>query len=126
MSEKPKVNDLRNIIERIKNINIKIFSKTLEEKEEYFFKNHSDIMDKYPFLVSQICSGGDLSTLDYMLSSLEQVEKGNSTNDIPNDQLWTRIKRQVTPCITVDHKKRGGYIGEESLFPSFLKSFLLG
>ena len=81
MSEKPKVDDLRNIIERIKNINIKIFSKTLEEKEDYFFKNHSDIMDKYPFLVSQICSGGDLSTLDYMLSSLEQVEKGNSTND---------------------------------------------
>ena len=63
-------------------INIKIYSKTLEEKEDYFFKNHyEDIMKKYPFLVSQICSGKELDKLEYMLNSLEQVEKGNSSKE---------------------------------------------
>lgn len=81
MSEKPNVNELRTIINRIKNINIKIYSKTLEEKEDYFFKNHSDIMNKYPFLVSQVCSGQDLDKLEYMLNSLEQVEKGNTSQN---------------------------------------------
>lgn len=78
-SNKPSVEELRNTIERIKRINLKIMSKSLEEKEDYFFKNHSDIMDKYPFLVSQICSGEDLTKLEYMLTSLEQVENGNSS-----------------------------------------------
>ena len=50
------------------------------------------------------------------------TEKGNSRDDVQSEQIWTRTKRQITPCITVDHKKRGGYIGEESLFPSFLKT----
>ena len=81
MSEKPNVKELRNVIERIKNINIKIYSKTLNEKEDYFFKNHPDIMNNYPFLVSQICSGKDLDKLEYMLNSLEQVEKGNSSKE---------------------------------------------
>lgn len=81
MNKKPNVKELKEIISRIKNINIKIFSKTLEEKEDYFFKNHPDIMNKFPFLVSQICSGKDLDKLEYMLSSLEQVEKGISSKN---------------------------------------------
>lgn len=81
MSKKQNVKELKTIINRIKNINIKIFSKTLEEKEDYFFKNHYDIMKNYPFLVSQICSGQDLDKLEYMLNSLEQIEKGNSSKD---------------------------------------------
>ena len=81
MSNKPNVKELREVINRIKNINIKIFSKTQNEKEDYFFKHHYDIMGKYPFLVSQICSGQDLDKLEYMLNSLEQVENGNSSKD---------------------------------------------
>ena len=81
MSQKPNVNEIKKVIDRIKRINLKIYSKTLSEKEDYFFQNHYDIMENYPFLVSQICSGEDLSKLDYMLSSLEQVENGNSTKD---------------------------------------------
>ena len=81
MSDKPNVKELREVINRIKNINIKIYSKTLNEKEDYFFKNHYDIMRKYPFLVSQICSGENLDKLEYMLNSLEQVENGNSSKD---------------------------------------------
>ena len=30
------------------------------------------------------------------------------------------MKRTIVPCTTVGHHKRGGYVGEESLFPSFL------
>ena len=91
MSNTPNVKELRKVIERIKNINIKIFSKTLEEKEDYFFKNHSDIMNKYPFLVSQICSGQDLTKLEYMLNSLEQVEKGNSTQNEMDKIIGERL-----------------------------------
>ena len=54
------------------------------KKRRLFFKNHSDIMDKYPFLVSQICSGEDLTKLEYMLTSLEQVENGNF-----HEKKWT-------------------------------------
>ena len=38
MSDKPNVKELREVINRIKNINIKIYSKTLDEKEDYFLK----------------------------------------------------------------------------------------
>tara|TARA_B100001121_G_scaffold308569_1_gene332990 strand:+ start:6048 stop:6401 length:354 start_codon:yes stop_codon:yes gene_type:complete len=92
MSKKPNVKELRNVIERIKNINIKIYSKTLEEKEDYFFKNHyEDIMKHYPFLVSQICSGKDLDKLEYMLNSLEQVENGNSSKDEMDKVVGERL-----------------------------------
>jgi hypothetical protein len=81
MSDKPNVKEMKQMIERIKNINTKLSSKNITEKENYFFDNHPDIMEKYPFLVSMICSGGDLTMLDYMLSSLEQIERGNSTHE---------------------------------------------
>ena len=81
MEQKPDVESIKNLISRIKKINLKIYSKTLDEKEDYFFKNYPDIMNKYPFLVYQICSGGDLEKLDYMINSLEQIEKGNIKKD---------------------------------------------
>jgi hypothetical protein len=91
MSEKPNVKELRSIINRIKNINIKNYSKTLEEKEDYFFKNHSDIMNNYPFLVSQVCSGNDLDKLEYMLNNLEQIEKGNSSKNEVDKVIGERL-----------------------------------
>ncbi len=103
MSEKPKVKELRTVIERIKNINNKIFSKTLEEKEEYFFKYHyDDIMSKYPFLVSQICSGQDLDKLEYMLNSLEQVEKGNSSKDEMDKIVGERLADEYVSHLDVE------------------------
>lgn len=91
MSKKPNVNELRKMIDRIKNINNKIYSKTLEEKEDYFFKHHQDIMNNYPFLVSQICSGDDLDKLEYMLNNLEQIEKGNSSKDEVDKIIGERL-----------------------------------
>lgn len=94
MSEKPDVSKIKSIIERIKNINNKIITKSLEEKEDYFFKNHYDIMGNYPFLVSQICSGGNLDELEYMISSLEQVEKGNSSKEEMDKIVGERLSEQ--------------------------------
>jgi serine/threonine protein kinase len=81
MSYKPNVEEMKETIERIKKINMKLSHMNLTEKENHFFDNYPNIMEKYPFLVSTICSGGDLTMLDYMLSSLEQVEKGNTSQE---------------------------------------------
>ena len=103
MSEKPNVKELRSIINRIKNINIKISFKTLEEKEDYFFKNHNDIMSNYPFLVSQICSDKDLDQLEYMLNSLEQIENGNSSKDEVDKIVGERLaSKYVKPLDKLD------------------------
>src|SRR6056300_164194 len=93
-NKEPNVSELKNIVNRIKKINLKIFSKTLHEKEDYFFKNHPDLMDKYPFLVSQICSGEDLTKLQYMLDSLEQVEHGNSTREEMDKVVGERLAEE--------------------------------
>jgi hypothetical protein len=106
MSEKPNVNKLKNVVERIKNINMKIFSKTLEEKEDYFFKNHyDDLMKDYPFLVSQICSGFELDKLEYMLNSLEQVEKGNSSKDEMDKIVGERLVDEYVKPLDKDKEK---------------------
>lgn len=81
MSDKPNVKEMREMIERVKKINMKLSHMSLTEKENHFFDNYPDIMNKYPFLISTVCSGGDLTMLDYMLSSLEQVEKGNTSQE---------------------------------------------
>lgn len=95
-----KLDDIKKTIDRIKNINNKILSKSLEEKEEYFFENYPDIMNTYPFLVSQICSGQDLATLDYMLSSLEQIEKGNISKDNMDKIVGERLADEYVKPIT--------------------------
>lgn len=95
-----KLDDIKKTIDRIKNINNKILSKSLEEKEDYFFKNYPDIMNKYPFLVSQICSGKDLETLDYMLNSLEQIEKGNISKDNMDKIVGERLAEEYVKPIT--------------------------
>lgn len=97
---KPTVNELKEIINRIKNINIKIFSKTLDEKEQYFYDNHKDLMEKYPFIVYQICSGGDLSMLDIMLEELQKVEDGRKTNEQADVEMGEYLaEKYVSPLI---------------------------
>ena len=102
MSSKPNVSELKTIINRIKNINLKILSKSQEEKEDYFFKNHYDIMNKYPFLVSQICSGNDLDKLEYMISNLEQIEKGNYTKEEMDKIVGEKLADEYVKPLDVD------------------------
>jgi ABC-type enterochelin transport system ATPase subunit len=100
MSNKPNVNEMKKNIERIKKINMKLSHMSLTEKENHFFDNYPDIMGKYPFIVSIICSGSDLTMLDYMLSSLEQVEKGNSSQEYMDKIVGERLADEyVNPLI---------------------------
>jgi len=81
MSNRASVKELKQIIQQIIEINNSLGKKTTIQKENYFFDKHPDIMNNYPFLVSQICSGGDLSMLDRMLVDLEQIEKGQRSKE---------------------------------------------
>ena len=80
----PNVSDIKKTIKNIKTIiqNIELKGiNTPSAKEDYFWKNHSDLMNKYTFLVSQLCSNTDNSMLEIMIKQLEQVEKGKKMDD---------------------------------------------
>lgn len=84
MSSKPTTAELKQTILDIKDIIKELDDKQIygqENRENYFFTFHMDIMNLYPFLVSQLISGNDSSMLDLMLSQLEQVEKGKCSNN---------------------------------------------
>ena len=73
---KETINEIKNIIKVLESKNIN----SLSEREDYFWKNHPDIMNNSPFLVSQLCSGEDNSMLDFMLKKLEEKEKSNKSD----------------------------------------------
>ena len=82
--DKPKVYEIKaaikNIKTIIKNIELKGIVKPAD-KEDYFWKNHLDMMNRFTFLISQLCSSNDNRMLDIMLSQLEQVEKGMALDE---------------------------------------------
>ena len=72
-----KVNNIKNIIKKIDSIVLELKNKHITEEneiEDYFWDNHSDIMNDYPFLVCQTIAGSDRKMLDYMIQTLEQIE----------------------------------------------------
>ena len=82
--KQPSVNELRTTVSKIKVIIKELDCKQIfgsEKREDYFYKYHSDIMNMYPFLVTQLSSGEDTHLLDTMLEQLEQIEKGKKTNE---------------------------------------------
>ena len=74
---KTSINTIKTII---KNIQLKGIN-TAAEKEDYFWKNHPDMMNRFTFLISQLCSDINSPMLNIMLNQLEQVEKGQSLDD---------------------------------------------
>ena len=81
-STKPNVSELRSTINNIKLIIVSIDKKQIfgqKNRENYFFENHPDIMDKYPFLVSQLVSGDNSNMLEIMLTQMEEIEKGRKS-----------------------------------------------
>ena len=84
MSSKPTVVEIKSSINTIKSIIKNIELKgifTPSNKENYFWENYPDMMNRFPFLVSQLCSNSDNKMLDVMVAQLEQVEKGMSVDD---------------------------------------------
>lgn len=89
-----KVDELKNVINNIKNIIKDLENKEINDlkaRENYFWDNHGELMNRYPFLVSQLCSSNDDSMLDYMLNQIEQMEKGNKTNKETDVQVGQKI-----------------------------------
>jgi hypothetical protein len=83
-TESLKMIELKNNIKTIEKIIVTLNKKQifdLQEREEYFFKNHPDIMERYPFLVSHLCNGGDKEMLNFMLENVVAIDKGVKTSD---------------------------------------------
>ena len=84
MSSRPSLEETKKSINNIKTIIKNIEMKgiiTPAEKEDYFWNNHPDLMNRYTFLISQLCSNNDNKMLDIMIAQLEQVEKGMSLDE---------------------------------------------
>lgn len=95
MSQRKSVAELRVIINEINSINNKLSKKmSLKEREDYFFDNHNQLMNDYPFLVSQICSGGDLQMLETMLQHMEAMERGEKTKNQADTELGQQLSKE--------------------------------
>ena len=83
--------EIKNMINDIKNIISNLDRKGITNKEEYFWNNHPDIMNKYPFLVSLLVTDNNPTMLDKMVKQLELIEKGKITKE----QADTSIGKQL-------------------------------
>ncbi len=96
----PYVNAMKETIEKIKLVLFNIEKKGItsqKDKEDYFWKNHGDIMAKYPFLVSMMCSGGDMSMLDMMMYKLTQIQKGELSHDDADKDVGKQLAADYLP-----------------------------
>lgn len=96
----PDVNAMNEIIGKIKTVLINLGKKgiTLEKDIlDYFWKNHADIMGKYPFLVAVLCSGEDKSMLDLMLYKLKQIQSGDLTHDQADTDIGKQLANDYLP-----------------------------
>ena len=102
MSDKktPDVKATKDTIAKIKIILSNIEKKGItkqQDKENYFWKNHVDIMNKYPFLVSMMCSGTDMSMLDMMMYKLNQIQTGELTHDDADKDIGKQLADDYLP-----------------------------
>jgi hypothetical protein len=106
MSDRPSVKDLKNVIKNIQKIIKELDKKQIfgqEVRENYFFDNHVDIMSKYPYLVSHLCSGNDNSMLEIMFRHLEEVEVGEKTPEQADEIIGEKL---VATYIKPEDKSR--------------------
>lgn len=91
-----KVTEIKNVIEQINKIleEIKEYELTNDEKMDYFFDNHEELTNKYPFLIKQFIDGNDLSMLNVMLRTLEEKEKYNLDNNTVDKQMGEILASQ--------------------------------
>ncbi len=74
------MSDINKTLETIKNVikNLEIRGITSSKaKEDYFWNNYQEITNKYPFLVSHLCSNGDNKMLEIMIEQLSNIKQGN-------------------------------------------------
>ncbi len=98
-SSKPTLAEIKKSINTIKIIIKNIESKGIinpSSKEDYFWENHPDMMNRFPFLVSQLCSNNDNKMLDTMLLQLEAIEKGMSIDEA-DKQIGEKLADNYLP-----------------------------
>ena len=88
-----KSDKIKIVITKIDEVILKLKNKkmTNEEMENFFWDNHSDIMNEYPFLVCQIISGADRRMLDYMLNTLDRIESGEQEKNDADVEIGQKI-----------------------------------
>ena len=105
--DKPSVNDLKNTITNIKKIIVTLDKKQIfdqTKREDYFFDNHPEIMNKYAMLVSQLCSGTDNGMLDIMLGHLQTIEDGVVTQHDAEIKLGEQVADKYLKLTPIDKK----------------------
>jgi hypothetical protein len=78
---KKAINNIKTII---KNIEMKGITRPAD-KEDYFWNNHPDLMNRFTFLISQFCSNSDNKMLDLMINQLEMIQNGKSREEADKD-----------------------------------------
>ena len=90
-----KAENLKKIIEKIDSIilNLKKKKKITDKKliEDHFWEKHEDLMNDYPFLVCQIIEGADRSMLDYMLRTIDEIDKGKIDQSEADVEIGQKI-----------------------------------
>ncbi len=87
------INNIKTIINNIENRGIK----TPDAKENYFWQNQSELMNKYPFLVHQLCSNADNSMLAFMLENLNKIKKGELKQDDADKIIGEKLSDKYLP-----------------------------
>lgn len=89
-----KSDKIKKIIDQIDSIIKELKQKKITkeiEMEDYFWDNHSDIMNEYPFLVCQLIAGADRSMLKYMLHTLDRIETGEQEKNDADVEIGQKI-----------------------------------
>jgi pyrroloquinoline quinone (PQQ) biosynthesis protein C len=80
------VNEIETIINKLKN---KKMSK--QEIENYFWNNKKDIMDNYPFLVTNMIETDNRDMLNYMLENIRLMDNGIKTQNEADVDIGQKI-----------------------------------
>lgn len=102
------VSELRTIIANIKTIILDLDKRQIfgqERRENYFFKYHESIMNEYPFLVSQLCSGSDNGMLEIMLRHKEEMDSGEKTSQEVDEIVGEKLSTSFLNFTPVDDTK---------------------
>jgi hypothetical protein len=97
---KPSVFEIKSSIKTIKtiikNIELKGINKP-SDKENYFWENHPDMMNRFTFLISHLCSNSDNQMLDIMIKQLEDIEKGKISSNEADKKIGEKLATSYLP-----------------------------
>lgn len=99
MNTKPTSKELKKVIDIIKIIIKNIDKKGFitSQREDYFWTNHPDIMNKYPFLVSMLLNDSEHPMLNIMLTQLENIEKGIVSQEEADKEIGEKLANDYLP-----------------------------